>query len=240
MARAQTTVTLLLSIIALKFTTAKHVPRSQHMTWLDQYMVVCFATVMMPGVESLIVYRLHHETGSTVNTAFFFGSIGLAILYHAVVAFKLKWRWQAAHEWRQSRLYTYKARSHPELTKRASFRGSVFLQAGDRDGTDGAGAHSALAAAGAEPSAWTASSGGGDKLVSRRVIMRAKQQLLREQRDATAAAALEQTHDGGHARERLAEELLPGTPRSPVRRDSKQRRNSGDRRRRNSGDRGAQ
>ena len=62
---------VVLAIIALKFSISGHVPRTHHLTWLDEYMIVGFSMVMLSGIETLVntlkVGRRHREGRTEVG-----------------------------------------------------------------------------------------------------------------------------------------------------------------------------
>jgi hypothetical protein len=175
--RLQITISLLLAIIALKFSISGHVPRTHHLTWLDEYMIVGFSMVMLSGIETLVVLRCESgAVGDLVNLIWLLCEVTGWVLYHIA----LKRRYQQENvifgEWSKKALYFYQTRSHANADTHCSYRGRIIMDSGVHTGEEGD--DSFLVPAGAEPSVMAAMSGQGG--LSSRAIRLAKAVNLRK------------------------------------------------------------
>lgn len=84
--RLEPSISLVLSVIATKFTCADHIPRLYFSTIFDEYMAVCFGFVVVTVLEMQILFNAeeeHHSTnfwsGVVVASIFTIYHIGLAV-----------------------------------------------------------------------------------------------------------------------------------------------------------------
>lgn len=82
-------VTLMLTVVALKFTFAESLPKKAYLTWLDKYMLTAFGLLVLQSAELWIAQEVALASPSTqrlLEGAFVVVIYGAWTLFHVYVA----------------------------------------------------------------------------------------------------------------------------------------------------------
>jgi hypothetical protein len=101
--RAGITLTLLLTLVAQKFTLAPDVPKISYLTFLDKYILSCLLLVILVSIENIVVIILkNYELGSETlqENEHIFGQVlfGIWIVWHIIIGYRINRRIKAVKE----------------------------------------------------------------------------------------------------------------------------------------------
>ena len=144
--RAESSVALILAIIATKFVVADHIPRCRYVTFFDSYVLACFAFNTFAGAESIVVYKIgltHPELADTINDMCSFIIPTLYLLFHLYLYCRFKQHFRLHDIWMMQSMtgedsecgFEMKSKSMKSLNKQeltylaesVSFRGKKAL-----------------------------------------------------------------------------------------------------------------
>jgi hypothetical protein len=102
--RASVTLTLLLTLVAQKFTLSPDVPKISYLTFLDKYILSCLLLVILVAIENMIVIILKNyefKSETLQKNEYIFGQVlfGIWIVWHIIIGYKINRRIKAVKEY---------------------------------------------------------------------------------------------------------------------------------------------